>query len=46
MSKNRVECVIVAVFVLGLLVGAYPIVEARNRIFYPVGQELAAPFMH
>jgi hypothetical protein len=32
--------------VLGLLAGAYPIVQARNRAFDPAGQSVAAPSMH
>jgi len=35
-----------AVIVLALLVGAYPIVRARNHLFYPAGQEVTARFMH
>jgi hypothetical protein len=46
MSAKRVRWVIAAVLVLGLLAGAYPIVQARNRAFYPAGQQTAAPFLH
>ena len=46
MSMNRLRWVALVVLVLGLLAGAYPIVQARNRTFYPAGQEAATPFMH
>jgi len=42
----RVKWVTLAAVVLGLLAGAYPIVQARNRAFYPAGQAVAARFMH
>jgi hypothetical protein len=46
MRRNRLEWVVLAVLVLSLLAGAYPIVQARNHAFYPAGQEVAGPFMH
>jgi hypothetical protein len=46
MTRNGVKWVGLAILVLGLLAGAYPIVEARNHAFYPAGQSVAAPFMH
>lgn len=46
MSKTRLEWIVAAVVVLALVVGAYPIVQARNRSFYSAGQEAAAPLMH
>jgi hypothetical protein len=46
MSRSEVKWIFLAVFVLGLLAGAHPIVEARNRVFHPAGQEAAVPFMH
>jgi len=46
MRRDRLEWVALAVLVLSLLARAYPIVQARNRAFYPAGSEVAGPFMH
>jgi hypothetical protein len=46
MTTTGLKWATLAVVVLGLLAGAYPIVQARNRAFYPAGQEVAATFMH
>ncbi len=45
MRKNR-AWVTLAVIILALLAGAYPIVRTRNLLFYPAGQEPTARFMH
>jgi hypothetical protein len=46
MRRNSVKWIAFVVVVLALLAGAFPIVQARNRLFYPDGQEVAAPFLH
>ena len=46
MRGNNVKWITLAVLVLGLLAGAFPIVQARSRAFYPAGQAVASPFMH
>jgi len=46
MPRNRLGWLALAFLVLSLLAGAYPIVQARNRAFYPAGSEVAGPFMH
>jgi hypothetical protein len=46
MRRNRGKWITLAVIVLALLVGAYPIVRTRNLVFYPAGQEATTRFMH